>query len=164
MPVVLGKEIAVPTTSLPRLLGLRGIAAGLAVALLVVPLIGLPTAVVPNRFFVRMTPTRPQDYLFLALTALLVGLIAATYAAPQGPLLPGDGGGSAAAGSSPSSRSAARSATSSSCSPSGSAGCCAGSRRSSRYSGGSTSPPRRCGLVAAPGTARGLCALRPLMP
>jgi len=81
-----------PNTSLPRLLGLRGILAGLVVAFLVVPLIGLPTAVVPNRFFVRMTPTRPQDYLFLALTALLVGLIAATYAAPQGPSLPGGEG------------------------------------------------------------------------
>ncbi len=81
-----------PNPSLPRLLGVRGIATGLAVALFTVPLIGLPTAVVPNRFFVRMTPTRPQDYLFLALTALLVGLIAATYVAPQGPLLPGGEG------------------------------------------------------------------------
>jgi len=92
MPIVRGKEIAMPDTSLPRLLGLRGIAVGLAAALFTMPLIGLPTAVVPNRFFVRMTPTRPQDYLFLALTALLVGLIAATYAAPQGSSLPGGEG------------------------------------------------------------------------
>lgn len=75
-------------TALLRSLGLRGIVAGLTGSLLTVLLIGLPTAVVPNRFFGRMTPTRPQDYLFLALTALLVGLIAATYAAPQGPPLP----------------------------------------------------------------------------
>jgi len=54
-----------------------------------VPLISLPTAVVLDRSFVRMTPTRPQDYLFLALTALLVGPIAATYVVPPGPSLPG---------------------------------------------------------------------------
>ena len=78
-----------PNTSLPLLLSGRGILAGLLVAPLTVPLIGLPTAVVPDRFFVRITPTRPQDYLFLALTALLVGPIAATYVVPQGPSLPG---------------------------------------------------------------------------
>ena len=76
-------------SSLPRLLGPRGIAAGLVAAFLAVLAVGMPTAVVPNRFFTRMTPTRPQDVLFLALTALLFGLIAATYAAPQAPTSPG---------------------------------------------------------------------------
>jgi len=75
--------------SLPRLLGPRGIAAGLLATFLTVLVIGTPTAVVPNPLFVRMTPTRPQDILFLALTALLAGLIAATYAAPQAPTSPG---------------------------------------------------------------------------
>ena len=79
-----------PTSlSFPRLLGPRGIAVGLIAAFLTVLVIGMPTAVVPNRFFTRMTPTRPQDILFLALTALLTGLIAATYAAPQVPTLSG---------------------------------------------------------------------------
>ena len=146
-----------PHTSLPRLLGLRGILAGLVVAFLVVPLIGLPTAVVPNRFFVRMTPTRPQDYLFLALTALLVGLIAATYVAPQGPSLPGgEGRPGGATVSSPSSRSVARSATRWWCSPWDSAGHCAGSRRASRCS------------ASRPGRDSGHCAptkrIAPLMP
>lgn len=68
--------------SYPRLLGTRGIAAGLLAAFFAVLVIGAPTAVVPNPLFARMTPTRPQDILFLVLTALLVGLIAATYAAP----------------------------------------------------------------------------------
>lgn len=58
------------------------VAAGAAIAAALV--IGVPTAVLPNPYFARMTPTRPQDYAFLALTALLVGLIAATYAAPHG--------------------------------------------------------------------------------
>ena len=81
-----------PNGSLLRLLGPRGAAAGVVSALLAVPIIGVPTAVVPNRFFVRMTPTRPQDYLFLGLTALLIGVIMATYAAPQTRALPGGEG------------------------------------------------------------------------
>lgn len=75
-----------------RLCGPRGAVVGLAAALLTVPAIGVPTAVIPNALFGRMTPTRAQDYLFLALTALLVGLIAATYAAPgAGGLAGGEG-------------------------------------------------------------------------
>ena len=65
--------------------GWRGRAMGLGAALAAALAIGVPTAVLPNAFFTRMTPTRPQDILFLALTALLVGLIAATYAAPTAP-------------------------------------------------------------------------------
>ena len=60
---------------------MRSIAAGIAAAVLTGLVIGLPTAVIPNRFFTRMTPTRPQDYLFLTLSAFLIGLIAATYVA-----------------------------------------------------------------------------------
>jgi hypothetical protein len=45
--------------------------------------IGIPTDVIPNSFFTRMTPVRAQDYVFLALTALLAGLLAASYALPQ---------------------------------------------------------------------------------
>lgn len=58
-----------------------GVAGGAATALV----IGLPTAVIPNRFFTRMTPVRPQDYLFLAVTALLAGAIVATYVVPLRP-------------------------------------------------------------------------------
>jgi hypothetical protein len=73
--------------SLAALIAPRGYAVGIAAAALAVVAIGAPTAVIPNRFFMRMTPTRPQDYAFLALTALLVGLIAATYVAPRRPLV-----------------------------------------------------------------------------
>lgn len=81
-----------PTGSLLRLIGPRGAAAGAISALLAVLILGVPTAVVPSRFFVRMTPTRPQDYLFLGLTAILIGVIMATYAAPQVRALPGGEG------------------------------------------------------------------------
>ncbi len=57
---------------------LRSYLFGGVAAVLTVLVIGVPTAVLPNAFFTRMTPTRPQDYAFLALTALLVGIIAVT--------------------------------------------------------------------------------------
>jgi hypothetical protein len=44
--------------------------------------IGLPTAVIPNAFFMRMTPVRPQDYLLLGITVLLAAALGATYAFP----------------------------------------------------------------------------------
>lgn len=43
---------------------------------------GIPTDVVPNPWFTRMTPVRPQDYFFLGLTALLAAALGATYARP----------------------------------------------------------------------------------
>lgn len=63
-----------------RLFGPRGwfvAALGTAVALLV---IGIPAAIVDSPFFIRMTPVRAQDYVIWVVSALLVGLIAGTYA------------------------------------------------------------------------------------
>lgn len=48
------------------------------------PVLGIPTAIIDNPLFSRMTPTRTQDYLIWAATALLVGLIAGTFAASRG--------------------------------------------------------------------------------
>ena len=90
-----------PLRSLTTLIAPRGYLVGLAAAALTTLAIGAPTAVIPNPFFTRMTPTRPQDYLFLALTALLVGLVAATYVTPRRPLvadLPPGGEGRLTAG------------------------------------------------------------------
>lgn len=47
------------------------------VALVFALLIAVPTRLVPNAWFQRMTPTRPQDYLFLVVASLLAGLVAA---------------------------------------------------------------------------------------
>lgn len=69
-------------TAYARLLDAWSYAVGAVAAILTTLAIGVPTAVIPNGLFTRMTPTRPQDYLFLALTALLVGLIVATYVTP----------------------------------------------------------------------------------
>lgn len=69
-------------TSYAQLFDGRSYAVGAVAAILTALAIGVPTAVIPNSLFTRMTPTRPQDYLFLALTALLVGFIVATYVTP----------------------------------------------------------------------------------
>ena len=43
---------------------------------------GLPTAVVANPWFTRMTPVRSQDYIVLGITVALAGALGATYAFP----------------------------------------------------------------------------------
>lgn len=48
-------------------------------ALAVALVTGLPTDVVPNPFYVRMTPVVWWDYPIWAATAILAGLVAATY-------------------------------------------------------------------------------------
>jgi hypothetical protein len=47
-------------------------------------LMGIPTGVVPTSFYTRMTPVTWWDYPVWALSALLVGLIAATYVRTAG--------------------------------------------------------------------------------
>jgi hypothetical protein len=37
--------------------------------------ISIPTRLIPNGWFRRMTPTRPQDYVFLAVASALGGLV-----------------------------------------------------------------------------------------
>ncbi len=54
--------------------------------------VGIPTAVIPNQWFRRMTPTRPQDYVFLAATALLAAAIGATYACTRDAACPREEG------------------------------------------------------------------------
>jgi len=56
-------------------------AGGAAIAALLI--VGIPTDVLPNHWFTRMTPVRPQDYAFLGLTALMTGVLGASYAFPS---------------------------------------------------------------------------------
>lgn len=46
--------------------------------------LGVPSAVVPNPFFTRMTPTEPFNVLIWVLSAPLTGLLLATYIARKG--------------------------------------------------------------------------------
>lgn len=73
----MNQSLRLPTGTL-----VRATIYGLAASVATVLLIGIPTVLIPNPWFARMLPTRPQDYAFLAVTALLAGLLAASYALP----------------------------------------------------------------------------------
>ncbi|WP_137283679.1 hypothetical protein [Halorussus salinisoli] len=52
----------------------RRVGKGLAVSVGAFVLFGVVTGLIPNGFYVRMVPRTPLDYLFLTLTAVLLGL------------------------------------------------------------------------------------------
>lgn len=60
----------------------RALLYGLGGAIGVSLLVGIPTDLIPNPWFVRMLEARAQDYVFLAVAAVLGGALAATYALP----------------------------------------------------------------------------------
>ena len=60
----------------------RPIALGLTAASVAALAMAVPTAVLANPFFTRMTPVRTLDYVFWAIGSVLIGLIVATYAVP----------------------------------------------------------------------------------
>lgn len=62
-----------------RSLGWRYAMRSLLVAAGVALVIGLPTDVIPNPFWTRMTPVRPEDYVFLIAISLVTGALLATY-------------------------------------------------------------------------------------
>ena len=64
--------------------GLRGWLFALAGAAAALVLIGIPSAIIQNSLFVRMTPTRDQDYAIWVATAVLAGLIVGTFGAAAG--------------------------------------------------------------------------------
>lgn len=78
-----GKEILSAWTASWRtgfgLFGLRGWIVAAIAAVLVVLVLGIPTDMIPNPFFVRMIPVRPQDYFVWFVTALLMGLVGGTF-------------------------------------------------------------------------------------
>ncbi len=82
-----GRGVHVGTMEMNTLFSLlqapRAQALGVAGAVGAFLAVAIPTAVWPNPFFVRMTPVRPLDYLFLGVTAVGAGLLAATYARPS---------------------------------------------------------------------------------
>lgn len=62
-----------------RRFGIRAwVVAGLA-ALVVGVVTGIPVVMIENRWFLRMTPVRPQDYVVWVVSAVLIGLIAGTF-------------------------------------------------------------------------------------
>ncbi len=67
-------------SSLDRRFWLAAALGTLAAALI----LGVPSAVIPNPFFVRMTPTEPANYLVWLISAPLSGLLIATYVGRRG--------------------------------------------------------------------------------
>lgn len=66
------------------LLGDRRYLLALGPAIVVVALaVGIPTDVLPNPWFTRMTPVRPLDVALLPLTSISVGALLATLALPR---------------------------------------------------------------------------------
>jgi hypothetical protein len=65
------------------LLQLRVLFAALFSTILVALAIGIPTAVIPNPWFVRMTPAGMSNYFFWVASSLLTGTLLATYTLPR---------------------------------------------------------------------------------
>ena len=67
---------------IPREARVTSVIYGLGAAVGTTLLIGIPTVLIPNPWFDRMDPVRPQDYVFLGVTVVLTAILAASYALP----------------------------------------------------------------------------------
>lgn len=77
-------------------LGRRYVILSLALAIAVGFVLAIPTAIIDNPYFTRMTPVEPEQYVFWIATSLLSGALIATYLLPE--LRHGIAGQSAGAG------------------------------------------------------------------
>ena len=64
-------------------LGWRYLALAVGLGGVVALALAIPTAIVANPFFTRMTPVEPEQYVFWILTSLLTGALLATYLLPE---------------------------------------------------------------------------------
>lgn len=64
-------------------LGWRYFLVAAAAAAAVAMALAIPTAIISNPFFTRMTPVEPEQYAFWALTSVLSGALIATYLLPE---------------------------------------------------------------------------------
>lgn len=64
----------VPTRLALRSLGPRYWAFAASLGFLIAMVIAIPTRLVPNDWFSRMTPTRPLDYAFLVVSSAMLGM------------------------------------------------------------------------------------------
>lgn len=63
-------------------LGWRYLVLSLLAAAAVAVVLAIPTAIIDNSFFTRMTPVEPEQYVFWILTSVLSGALIATYLLP----------------------------------------------------------------------------------
>ena len=78
-PPLPGPQVRNATATRHVRLWAQRLVVGAAAAVVSALLMGTPTDVVPNPWFTRMTPVRPLDVVLLVLTAVTLGLLAATY-------------------------------------------------------------------------------------
>ena len=84
MSVVPWEALQPSVRGLPQILrqfGVRGWLVAAAATAASALIIGIPTVLIANGWYIRMTPPRPQDYVVWVLSALLIGLIAGTFVA-----------------------------------------------------------------------------------
>jgi hypothetical protein len=67
---------------MPRIRVWKGLASSLGMGLAVLLLVGIPSGVIPNPYFVRPLDARPTDFLFLAIITALAVVLGATYGVP----------------------------------------------------------------------------------
>ena len=94
MPVIARSEPA--EASLRDWLGARYLLLATGAAVVAALVLAVPTAIVDNPWFTRMTPVEPEQYAFWVVTSLLTGALLATYIEPN--LRRGLGGQTAGAG------------------------------------------------------------------
>ena len=63
-----------------RLFGLKGWIAAAIGAIAAFVVLGVPTAMIGNPYFIRMIPARDQDYVIWIASSLLLGLVIGTFA------------------------------------------------------------------------------------
>ena len=79
---IVGEDHPVQRQLIPWTTWLKAAGFGLAAAGITMIFIGVPTVLIPNPWFSRMTPVRPIDWVFLGTATLLAGLLGASYAFP----------------------------------------------------------------------------------
>lgn len=85
-------------SALARALGWRYLVAATLISALVALVIGIPTDVLPNPWFTRMTPVRPSDLILWPLTSITSGALLATFVGPTRTGVPTLGLGTSALG------------------------------------------------------------------
>lgn len=70
-------------TSLRTWIGPRYLILAVACSAVTALLLAIPTSIIANPLFTRMTPVEPEQYVFWVATSLLTGALVATYIEPE---------------------------------------------------------------------------------